>query len=260
MSKFVRKAALDRYPEVAGGHSDPACTHVILTEAEYSKLLRKISDAEQEVRITKDNAGKEIRRAQGEAQRSIEAAEHEAAQKVATMEKELAAEKKESEYQRGLNVTLLRISRERANADRKLERKKEHSGYVVTYSAEKEYRYKIDRRSWGQVMLWETVLQSPYSADFTEQQARTQIWEDLFRVREDNTWQIGRLGLNAYLKGKYETLIEKPNWNTDYAHRNVLLTSEIKLRLNFNQLYWEVVIQHTKPLGVVPPDMRARQK
>lgn len=260
MSKFVRKAALDRYPEVAGGHSDPACTHVILTEAEYSKLLRKISDAEQNVRMAKDNAGKEIRRVQSEAQRSIEAAEQEAQQKVVALENELAAEKEESEYQRELNVTLLRISKERANADRKLERKKEHSGYVVTYSAEKEYRYKIDRRNWGRVILWETVLQSPYTADFTEQQARTQIWEDLFRVHEDNTWLIGRLGLNAYVKEKYETLIEKPNWNTDYAHRNVLLISEIKLRLNFYQLYWEVVIQHTKPLGVVPPDMRARQK
>lgn len=258
MSEFVKKTMMG-YREVQGGHSDPECTHVILTEKEYGKLLRKISDAEQEVRITKDNAGKEIRQAQGSAQRSIEAVEHEVAQKVAELERALAAEKKESEYQRGLNVTLLRISRERANADRKLERKKEHSGYVVTYSAEKEYRYKIDRRNWGRVMLWETVLQSPYTADFTEQQARTQIWEDLFRVREDNTWQIGRLGLNAHLKGKYETLIEKPNWNTDYAYRNVLLTSEIKLRLNFNQLYWEVVIQHTKPLGVVPPDMRARQ-
>lgn len=260
MSKFVRKAALDRYPEVAGGHSDPACTHVILTEAEYSKLLRKISDAEQEVRITKDNAGKEIRRAQGEAQCSIEAAEHEAAQKVAAMEKELAAEKKESEYQRGLNVTLLRISRERANADRKLERKKEHSGYVVTYSAEKEYRYKIDRRSWGRVMLWETVLQSPYSADFTEQQARTQIWEDLFLPYGDKAWEIGRLGINEEFEGKYDMMLEEDDWMIRYASNNVLLTSETKLRLNFNQLFWEVVVQHTKPLGVVPPDMRARQK
>lgn len=258
MSKFVRKAALDRYPEVAGGHSDPACTHVILTEAEYSKLLRKISDAEQEVRITKDNAGKEIRRAQGEAQRRIEAAEHEAAQKVAAMGKELAAEKKESEYQRGLNVTLLRISKERANADRKLERKKEHSGYVVTYSAEKEYRYKIDRRSWGRVMLWETVLQSPYSADFTEQQARTQIWKDLFAPYGDKAWEIGRLGINEEYEGKYDAMLEEEDWNTRYAPSNVLLMSESKLRLNFNQLYWELVIQHTLPLGIVPPDMRAR--
>ena len=260
MSKFVRKAALDRYPEVAGGHSDPACTHVILTEAEYSKLLRKISDAEQEVRITKDNAGKEIRRAQGEAQRRIEAAEHEAAQKVAAMGKELAAEKKESEYQRGLNVTLLRISKERANADRKLERKKEHSGYVVTYSAEKECRYKIDRRSWGRALLWETVLQSPYSAEFTGEQAKRQIWEDLFAVYGDEAWKIGRLGIDEEYDGKYEALIDEPEWAVWYATKNVLLMPEVKLRLNFNVSFWEIVIQHTQPLGVVPPDMRARQK
>ena len=108
-------------------------------------------------------------------------------------------------------------------------------------------------------MLWETVLQSPYSADFEEQQARTQIWEDLFRICKDNTWEIGRIGLDAYWRRKYEELIEKPIWKETYVQKNVLLLSESKLRLNFKQMYWEVVIQHTKPLCVVPPDMRARQ-
>jgi len=259
MSEFVKKTIMG-YKEVQGGHSDPECTHVIMTQKEYSVLLQKISHAEYEAREAKSAAEKAKREARESAEYQVWHAGEEANKKIAAMQEKMEKACKKGEYYRELNENLLRISRERANADRKLERKKDHSGYVVTYSAEKEYRYKIDRWNWGRVMLWETVLQSPYSADFTEQQARTQIWEDLFRVREDNTWQIGRLGLNAHLKGKYETLIEKPNWNTEYAQRNVLLTSETKLRLNFNQLYWEVVIQHTKPLGVVPPDMRARQK
>ena len=49
-------------------------------------------------------------------------------------------------YLAGLNENLLRIARERANADRKLKPKKEHTGYVVVSSTEKEYRYKINRR------------------------------------------------------------------------------------------------------------------
>lgn len=45
MSEFVKKTMMG-YKEVPGGHSDPECTHVILTEAEYAKLLRQLSDAE----------------------------------------------------------------------------------------------------------------------------------------------------------------------------------------------------------------------
>lgn len=36
---------------------------MILTEAEYAKLLRQLSDAEQKARITKSEADKEIREA-----------------------------------------------------------------------------------------------------------------------------------------------------------------------------------------------------
>ena len=86
---------------------------------------------------------------------------------------------KEAKHQRGLNANLLRISKERANADRKLKPKKEHTGYVVASSEEKEYRYR-DGRKWKRVKLWETVLQSPYAVDFTEEQAREQITRELF--------------------------------------------------------------------------------
>lgn len=257
MSEFVKKTIMG-YREVQGGRSDPECTHVILTEEEYSDLLQEVFDIKQEIRTVKENSGREIRRVRSDAQSRIEEAKDMAEKRVVEIERELELEKKESAYQRSLNATLLRISKERANAERKLTPKKKHTGYVVTYSMEKEYRYKIGQRGLGRVMLWETILQSPYSADFEERQARIQIWEDLFRVREDDTWEIARIGINAYVQGKYETLVDKLDWKENYSHRNVLLFSEIKLRLNFNQLYWEIILLHTKPLGVVPPDMRAR--
>lgn len=55
MGEFVKKTMMG-YKEVPGGHSDPECTHVILAEAEYAKLLRQLSDAEQKARITKSEA------------------------------------------------------------------------------------------------------------------------------------------------------------------------------------------------------------
>ena len=259
MSEFVKKTMMG-YREVQGNHEDPECTHVILTQKEYIKLLQKISSAEYEAREAKRTMEKEIRDARSGAEYQVSRVREETGKELANMQKALGKANLESEYYRGLNENLLRISRERANADRNLPRKKDHTGYVVTYSAEKECRYKIDRRSWGRALLWETVLQSPYSAEFTGEQAKRQIWEDLFAAYGDESWKIGRLGIDEEYDGKYEALIDEPEWAVWYATKNVLLMPEVKLRLNFNVSFWEIVIQHTQPLGVVPPDMRARQK
>lgn len=254
MAEFVKKTMMG-YKEVPGGTSDPECTHVILKEKEYEQQLRKISVAEQEARNTKYDADREIRQVRSDAQSRVSAAVAEADQRVKALEQELAEAQKEAEYQRGLNANLLRISKERANADRKLKPKKEHTGYFVVVTNEKDYRFKVSRHQWNQVRIWETVLQSPYPVDFTEQQARKQIWGDLFD-RDDNL--IYKIGI-AYSFGKpYEELIERADWATKYKTKNVALRSELKLRANFRAGYWEVGFLHTKPLGVVPPEMRVR--
>lgn len=54
-----------------------------------------------------------------------------AVKEIAEMQGALAQAQKDAAYQRHLNENLLRISRERANADRGLKPKKEHTGYVV---------------------------------------------------------------------------------------------------------------------------------
>ena len=50
MSEFVKKTMIG-YKELDGGHSDPECTHVILTLKEYDGLLREISQAEQKLSL-----------------------------------------------------------------------------------------------------------------------------------------------------------------------------------------------------------------
>lgn len=254
MAEFVKKTMMG-YKEVSGGASDPECTHVILTDKEYTQQLQKISVAEQEVRNTKYDADREIRQVRSDAQRRVSAAETEAEQRVGTLEQELATAQKEVEYQRGLNANLLRISKERANADRKLKPKKDHTGYVVVVTEDKEYRYRV-RRQWEKVKLKETVLQSHYSVDFTEKEARTQIERELFP--EGEQWPIGRIGINGRYKGRYEDMIEDTSLGKDFLKRNVLLAGQQRLRANFRTGYWELVFMHTKPLGVVPPEMRVR--
>lgn len=229
MAEFVKKTMMG-YKDVPGGNSDPECTHVILTRMEYEKQLQEIS-----------------------------AAETEAGQNVETLEQKLAEAQEEVEYQRELNANLLRISRERANADRKLKPKKEHTGYIVVSTLEKDYRFKINRHQREQTRLWETTLQSPYSIDFTEEQARKQIREDLFDVNKDSLWLIGSIGIASAYDGRYEDLIELKDWETKYEAENIAIKPELKLRANFRAGYWEASFLHTKPLGVVPPEMRVRQ-
>lgn len=125
------------------------------------------------------------------------------------------------------------------------------TGYVVTYSAEKEYRYR-ERRTMVSVMLWETVLQTPYSVDFTEEQVKVQT-QELFEKDEEGNWLIQRIGINGNYGGAYENMLNDREW-TDWQDYNVLL--EQKYRANYKTGYWELVFTHTKALGVVPEDMR----
>lgn len=255
MAEFVKKTMIGYYKDVPGGASDPECTHVILTNAEYNQQLREISAAKQETRNTKYDADREIQRAQGDAQRRVSAAEAESEQRVRALEQVLATAQKEAEYQRELNSNLLRISKERANADRKLKPKKEHTGYVVASSEEKEYRYR-DGRKWKKVKLWETVLQSPYTVDYTEEQARVQITRELFPKGGD--WLIAKIGITGRYGGVYEGMFEDSAVSDEFLRSNILLAQQQRLRANFRVGYWELVFMHTKPLGVVPPEMRVR--
>lgn len=254
MSEFVKKTVIG-YKEVPGGNSYPECTHVILTKKEYEEIVREISTAEQKARNAKYDAEKQIREAQQNARYEAQKAAEEAQKAVDGMKDTLAAETAEKGYQQRLNANLLRISKERANAERKLKPKKEHTGYVVTASEEKDYSYREGSRRWNKVKLWETVLQSPYGVDYTEEQARKLIQEDLFPSEDE--WLIAKIGITARYGGTYEDMIDDRKLSAEFRKNNILLGRQKRLRANFRVGYWEMVFMHTKPLGIVPADMRA---
>lgn len=256
MSQFVKTAAFGGYKLVPGGHSDPECTHVILTLKEYDALLAEKSKAEQQSMTIKNEAARSIQRIKREAEHQMYQAGLDAQQRAESMEQELAEARAEIEYQRGLNANLLRISKERANADRKLKPKKEHTGFVVVSTGEKECRYKDGDRHWCTALLRETVLQSPYSVDFTEAQARKQALEELFQKDENGGSLARKIGISAiYQKGSYADLVDDLDWQDIYEKHNVMV--EIRLKANFRTGYWELIFKHTKPLGIIPKEMRA---
>ncbi len=165
---------------------------MILTREEYEQIVRQKAKAESEAAVAKSNAAAAIEQADRDAQRKIREAAEETQEEINKIHQDLSEAESKIKYWQGLNENLLRISKERANADRKLKPKKEHTGYVVVSSTEKEYRYKVNRRDFETVMLWETVLQTPYPIDFTEEQAREETKELIGNDGRGN-WLIARL-------------------------------------------------------------------
>ena len=255
--KYVKEGILGSYKEVAGGYSDPECTHVLLTLKEYDKIRGEKSAAVQDKVNAESWANKEVRAANDRADYQIKQAKKEIAQKMEELEGELAEAKRGIEYQRGLNVNLLRMAKERANADRKLRPKKEHTGYVVTSSKRKEYRYKPGRsRNMETVMLWETVMQTPYSVDFTAEQAYEQTYEDLYRSGEGENGPLQRIGITYIFGKRYEYMLGESWFAGEENADNILLNRS--LRADYKTGYWEMTFLHTRPLGIVPAEMRAR--
>lgn len=229
---------------------------MILTREEYEQIVRQKATAETEAVAAKSNAAAAIERADRDAKRKIREAAEETQKEKDRICQALSEAESKMEYWRGLNENLLRISKERANADRNLKPKKEHTGYIVVSSTEKEYRYKVDRRHWETVILWETVLQTPYPIDFTEEQAREET-KELIGNNGKGNWLVSRLGINMYYDGDYEGLLENSKWNDPkLEERNIMFKG--RLRANYRAGYWEVIFSHTKPLWIVPADMRAR--
>ena len=77
--------------------------------------------------------------------------------------------------------------------------------------------------------------------------------EDLFQMDDQGGWLIGKIGINGlYLEGYGELIRSKDA--AEWMQRNVMV--EQKIRTNFRAGFWELVFLHTKPLGIVPIDMR----
>lgn len=127
MPEFKKKTALGLRDLPENGQE---CTHVLLTHSEYDGLLAKVACAERDARSVYTAASQKIAQAERNSAQAKEAAYAE----VNAVQKDLEEACRKIEYLNGLNKNLLRIARERANADRKLRPKKTHTGYNYSYS------------------------------------------------------------------------------------------------------------------------------
>ena len=74
------------YKTVAGGSSDPECTHVILTLNEYNKLHQRIRDAINDGERAKDEAARAAAASAANAEKAVKKIQADAAQEIAQLE------------------------------------------------------------------------------------------------------------------------------------------------------------------------------
>ena len=239
------------YKAVQGGHSDPECTHVIMTLEEYNELLQEIRDAAADGKRAKEEAARAAAASAANAEKAVKKIQADAAQKIAQLQNIVETERTGKEYQIGLNQDFKRIARERANADRGIKPKKERSGYVVLSSRQKKYKYKENRHDMAEVYLWETVIQTPYVVSFTAEQVMTET-QELFERDEQGDWMIGRLGIEGEYDGKYEEMLADRQCAT---WRNYNIIVEKIFNANAKAGYWEIIITHTKPLDNISTEL-----
>ncbi len=136
---------------------------------------------------------------------------------------------------------LLRMSKERANADRNLRPKKWHTGYLVIRSTQKKIKNEI---------VWETLIQTHYHFDLVAEAADEEIQRDLFTEKG----LIYNLGITDRYEGPYESMkTEMRRKGKKVDELNVAFTC--RLERDFQGKYWKVWVMHTKPLGEIPDDM-----
>ena len=234
------------YTVLKDGDEKHKATHIVLTIEEYNKLIKSKNLYKAKLENERDEHKIDIKEEKAKYERYKEELEQETQKKINEAVARAEQAEEEARYQTELNKTLLEISKNRANADRKLRPKKEHSGYVVVSSTEKKYKYK-DGRNLKEIDVWETVLQSPYNMDFSEKQVRKQIQENLF----NDKWLIAEIGINAIWDKSIKELFD------DEEYKDLNCKIEEKIRANYKSGYWEIIYTHLKPLDVVPKEMRA---
>ncbi len=155
-------------------------THVLVPVKEFNKLEDDVRKANAEAYQAKldakqmiESIGKENAREREQLRKGYEA-EHDYQWSL------LDIQEKEIKRLEGLNKDLLRVARERANAERKMMPKKERSGYRLIKSGATRKKIGYNKNTGVKYgYAWETILECPYKADIPLKEIAREIFKEL---------------------------------------------------------------------------------
>lgn len=149
---------------------------------------------------------------------------------IKDLQEDLRQADAEVDAQIELNRNLRRICRERANKDRNIDHRKEHSGFLPLGTQEQRERYTDTDRTQHSIQCWRTTISTPYD---------NSVDPYLFNAWDD--------GLNAFFDGRinerYDADFDESSPAFDESGKNILF------HLRFSQGqdgYWLAYCTHTR--------------
>ena len=154
---------------------------------------------------------------------------------IQSLKNKLEVSNARSMEQENLNKNLLRIMKERANADREIVPKKKHHGYIILYLQELYVKKLYSPNTSEQLPTWKIQVQTPYSIDFKSCEIKEQIFKDF----EDNGI-FAEMGIQT-VSDKEDTDIKihhylfKANSKTGYWEIELYTIGEINIPQSMRQ-------------------------
>ena len=207
---------------------------------------------------------------------------------VEDMESRIDELETEIEQLKRINSSFIRQVKERSNAEKGQHPKKQHSGYSLVQSQQKEYRFYHEGKT-RTVWVFDTIFQTPYTIDFLYDDVLKMVKDDFVLENSEKHNRIKELGFVIYLDCRtYKELTEKENQKElveeltsiykQQTHKEQIYPEDRKkisaaydkaiqnscfnlnIRMNGRDGYWEMTFNHLQPLAEVPETMRFPNK
>lgn len=238
--------AIMGWAEYKSGDEKHSPSHELLTNKEYSDLCQEVQDLRSLVRQREREKEDAVKKIQDEAVRYKRQADNDAQAVKDQADRRVIEAEAERDRQTNLNKNLLRITRERANARRGLQPKKEHHGYRFSGKIMQTKTISGHDKKTGAIYadVWTATLETPYDGTIPINQIRDLIFDDL--MGGDGIldklyvkyWRIK--GTSTLWKGTYADAIK------DSEDQNYLF--DYKFMVNPKSGLWEVQITTTKSI------------
>lgn len=253
------KGMMGGYSVLKDGDEKHSATHVVLTTEEYNDLLWNIRTLKSNLSDEKTAHKNEVADINKKAVAYKKRADENAQSVKAAAEARAKVAEEERDRQTSLNKNLLRITRERANAKRGLQPKREHSGYRFSAKIMQTKTISGHDKKKGAIYtdVWTATLETPYDGTIPIHQIEDHIFDDLMgeagilKKLYINYWTFK--GSNRLWKGTYSEAMEdneeKKNYLFDY-----------KFMVNPKSGLWEIQITTTKSIRALSEMMGPRRK
>lgn len=209
--------------------------YYVITKEEYAGFKQTERNLDNKNRELQKLMNEEIYRAQHRAAADVSNHEKRANERIKAAEEKAQNIEKDSKTRDAMFGNMYRISKEKANAERGIQNKKSHSGYLKISTEEIFERYKQGTET-RDVRMFKTVIETPFSVDLAlSNQMKDLAWEkglsDIFEDCEEyaNSFNVADAAEAQENRIQY---LYKQNWRTG------------------RRGFWEIVCFHTFPVKI----------